>query len=264
MSKADSKPSFVTLITDWGQHDYYCGMLKGRIVSTCSNIQIVDISHSIPSFNIHHAAFVLKHSYHNFPKGTIHVVLVNTEDSEHSHLLLLEEHGHFFVLPDNGMLGLLFNTNPDNIFQAKYNGTGSFASLDGFVNIIKKLNDGEPIHSIGQKTDEYSEKIALRATIDDAVINGSIIYIDSYKNVITNISRSLFDRISNNRNFKIYVQSKYNMISKISDTYNQVDQGELFALFNSANLLEIGIRNGYAAELLNLGTGGNVRIDFLE
>ncbi|MFO8021050.1 MAG: SAM-dependent chlorinase/fluorinase [Perlabentimonas sp.] len=264
MSKSDIKSTIATLITDWGQHDYYCGMLKGRIVSACPNIQIVDISHSIPSFNIHHAAFVLKHSYYNFPKGTIHVVMVNSEESEHSRLLLLEEQGHFFILPDNGMLGLLFNTEPENIYQAKYNEVGSFASLDGFLDIIKKIYDGEPIHAIGQKTDEYSQKIALRATIDDSVINGSIIYVDSYRNVITNISKSLFDRIGNNRNFKIYVQSKYNMISKISNTYNQVDQGELIALFNSANLLEIGIRNGYAAELLNLGTGGNVRIDFLE
>jgi hypothetical protein len=94
------------------------------------------------------------------------------------------------------------------------------------------------------------------------VIIGSIIYIDSYNNAITNISKKLFDRVGNGRKFEIYVQSNYNKVNFISKGYNEVDLGELLALFNSANLLEFAIRNGYAAELLSLNVGGSVRVKF--
>jgi hypothetical protein len=177
-------------------------------------------------------------------------------------LLVFEHQEQFFVAPDNGILGLLFSTPPEDVFQFPFDPLGSFASIESYVEIAKKINRGEPLASIGEKIDDYDEKIALRATIDESIISGSIIYIDSYQNVITNISKSIFERVGQNRNFNIFVQSNHNKISKISTSYNQVDQGELLGLFNSVNLLEIAIRNGYAAELLSLKIGGTVRVNF--
>ena len=263
MSKTTASTSIVTLTTDWGQSDYYCGMLKGRMISACSAIQIVDISHNVPSFNIHHASFVLRHSYNNFPRNTIHIVMVNSEDTVPSRLLLLENEGHFFIMPDNGMLDLLFATPPETVYTIPFDPSGSFASLNVFVDTVTKIHNGTPLKSIGQIITDYQQKIALRATIDESIITGSIIYIDSYRNAITNISRSLFDRVGKGRKFNIFVQSNHNKITELSLTYNQVDPGELLAVFNSTNLLEIAIRNGYASELLSLSIGGTVRINFL-
>ena len=253
----------ITLTSDWKQHDFYSGMLKGRLVSACPNINIVDLSHDIPSFNIHHAAFVVRHSYQFFPEGTIHLVMVNSESGLNSRILLTEQNGQFFVVPDNGILGLMFSSPPENVYQVEYETKGSFGSLDCIVPSIQKLYEGLALSEVGNIAEDPDLKIALRAPIDDSIINGSIIYIDSYNNVVTNISEKLFERVGNGRRFEIYVQSNYNKISFISKTYTEVDLGELLGIFNSANLLEIAIRNGYAAELLNLSIGGSVRVKFI-
>lgn len=255
--------SLLTLTTDWGQHDFYSGMLKGKLLSSCPNVSIIDISNEIPSFNIHYAAFVLRHSYSNFPKGTVHLMMVNSESGKKPRLLLFKQQEHFFITPDNGILGLLFSNPPEDVYEVVFNQKGSFASIESYITIVEKLNKGLALSDIGQKVNDYDERIALRATIDESIISGSIIYFDSFQNAITNISKSLFERIGQNRQFNIFVQSNHNKISMLSDTYNEVEPGELLALFNSANLLEIAIRNGYAAELLSLKIGGVVRINFV-
>jgi hypothetical protein len=263
MDKERKSNITVTLTTDWKQHDFYIGMIKGRLTSSCPNIRIIDLSHDIPSFNIHHAAFVVRHSFSFFPSGTIHLILVNSESNLISRLLVVEYNSHIFVLPDNGIIGLLFSSTPERAYEVKFNSQGSFASLDCFSNIVKKLSSGNPIETIGEAVTDFNIKISLRATIDESIINGSIIYIDSYNNAITNISKSLFERVGKGRDYNIFIQSNYNKISKLSTTYNEVEPGELLGLFNSANLLEIAIRNGYAAELLSLNVGGSIRVNFL-
>lgn len=262
MSDTNNRYPTITITSDWRQHDFYSGMLKGRLVSACPGINIIDISHDIPSFNTHHAAFVLRHSYLCFPIGTIHLVMVNSESGLKSRILLTEQNEHLFIVPDNGILGLLFSTPPEKVYCVDFEPNGSYASLDYIIPIVQKIFNGTPINSIGELANDVDLKIALRATIDDSVINGSIIYIDSYHNAITNISQKLFDRVGNGRKFDIYVQSNFNRVSFISKSYNEVEMGELLALFNSANLLEVAIRNGYAAELLNLSVGGGVRVKF--
>jgi S-adenosylmethionine hydrolase len=83
-------------------------------------------------------------------------------------------------------------------------------------------------------------------------------------NAITNVSKELFDKVGQGRKFEIFVQSQHNKVEKIAKSYNDVDPGDLLALFNSAGLLEIAINNGYAAQLLNLNNGSSVRIKFYE
>ncbi|MDD2197832.1 MAG: SAM-dependent chlorinase/fluorinase [Bacteroidales bacterium] len=262
MDEIKSTKQFITLTTDWGQHDYYCGVLKGSVYSACPNVQIVDLSHDIPSYNINNAAFIVKHSYNSFPEGTIHLILVNSDSIQFSKILAFKHNEHIFIVPDNGIIGLLFSKPPESIYAIENEILGSFTSVNLFAQALKDLYDGKELESIGKKVDEYEKRIALRPTIDESVISGSIIYIDSYKNAITNISRSLFNRIGQNRAYNIFVQSNHNKVNLLSNNYNEVDSGELLALFNSANLLEIAIRNGFASELLNLQIGGTVRVNF--
>ncbi|MFW6364787.1 MAG: SAM hydroxide adenosyltransferase, partial [Bacteroidota bacterium] len=98
--------------------------------------------------------------------------------------------------------------------------------------------------------------------IDESVIIGRIVYIDSFSNAITNITKDLFYRVANNRKFQIFVQSNTHKINSISKTYNDKPEGELIALFNSLNLLEIAMNGGNAAELLALSTDSTVRVRF--
>ena len=111
---------------------------------------------------------------------------------------------------------------------------------------------------------KYQERIPLRAAIDKSGITGSVIYIDSFRNAITNITRDLFDRIGEGRAFEIYPQNNYYIITRLNNFYHETAPGEILAIFNSVGLLEIAISKGNAADLLNLSTNSSVRIKFKE
>lgn len=262
MIEANNNIPLITLTTDWGRHDYYTGVLKGSILSAIPHASIVDLSHDIPSFSTHSAAFVVRQSFAYFPVGSIHLVLVNSDASLKPRLLLTKWQNHFFIVPDNGILGLLFNALPEEVYEIPFSSEGAFASLTAYiraVELITKVDIPLPTESLVL---DFDKKITLRATIDESIITGSIIYIDSYQNAIANISKNLFERVGQGRNYNIYVQSNHNKITKLSTGYSQVEPGELLGIFNSAHLLEIAIRNGYAAELLSLKIGGIVRVNF--
>ncbi len=257
--------SIVTLTTDWKTDDYYVGALKGKILSQCARIQIVDISHQVPSFNISHAAFILRNSYHNFPAGTVHIIGVNTEGGEDTPFLLVEYKKHFFMGTDNGIFGLLFSEEPDRIIAlTSPRDLQSFTSFSVFADTACSLANGEKPETLGKPVKEFRQRIPIRAVIDKNVLNGSVIYIDSFRNAITNISKDLFERIGEDRDFEIFVQSNHYVIKKLNRYYHETPPGEILALFNSVGLLEIAMNNGNVADLLGLSTNSSIRVKFAE
>ncbi len=257
--------TIVTLTTDWNTNDYYVGAIKGKILSQCSGVQVVDISHQVQAFNITQAAFVLRNCFFNFPAGSIHIIGVNTEGDEKIPFLLAEYKKHYFIGADNGVFGLMFNDAPDRIIQLKYPGEmKSFTSFSVFADTASRIANGEKAESLGKTVSEFQKWIPIRAAIDKSVITGTVIYIDSFRNAITNITRDLFDRVGSNRPFEIYVQSNHYKITRINTYYSETAAGEILALFNSVGLLEIAINQGNAADLLNLSTNSTIRVKFLE
>lgn len=253
----------ITLTTDWNKNDFYTGALKGKILSHYSNVQIVDISHQIKSFNIPEAAFVVRNTYPHFPENTIHIIAVKSESSQKNTHILVKKDGHYFLSADNGIFGLLFHENPDKII--KINETPSiptFPSLDIYTEITRKIISGVSPEKIGEEKNDYNQHIPLRPTIDESVIIGRVVYIDSFANAITNISADLFYRIGNKRKFQIFVQSNSNKINRISKTYSENPEGELLALFNSLNLLEVAMNGGNVSQILALDTDSTVRVRF--
>jgi S-adenosyl-L-methionine hydrolase (adenosine-forming) len=257
--------SIVTLTTDWNTDDYYTGALKGKILSQCSQIQIIDITHQVPAFNISHAAFVLRNAFHNFPPGSIHIIGVNTEGGKDNPFLLVEHQKHFFIGTDNGIFGLLFSEEPDRIIALKPPAElHSFTSFNVFADTACKLANGNKPESLGNQVKEFQIKIPIRAAIDKNVLTGSVIYIDSFRNAITNISKELFERVGEDRDFQIFVQSNHYIIKKINQYYHETPAGEILALFNSVGLLEIAMNSGNAADLLGLSTNSAIRVRFAE
>ncbi len=253
----------VTLTSDWNLNDFYLGALKGKIISLEPGITLIDISHQIPNFNLAHAAFILKNCYHHYPKGSVHVIAVNTVSSSDNPYVAVKADGHYFISCDNGIFGLIINKEPEAIVQIKMeNEDSSFPSLFIFAKAACHLAAGKKISELGKPLGQLSKRVPLRAAIDDSVITGSVIYIDSYQNAITNITRDLFDRVGKGRPFEILVTSNHYMINKLNKKYGETSTGEILALFNSLNLLEIAINNGNAASLLNLSPGSSIRISF--
>lgn len=256
----------ITLTSDWNQKDYYLSAVKGQILKTDNKIRIVDISHNIRTFNSVEAAFIIRNSFHHFPEGSVHINFVNTERTGDQNFIAAQADQHFFVGNDNGTFSLMYNDKAKKIIKLDPLEPVNYQSFPGLFTFTRAacdiLKNGD-ITQTGKEFLQLQETIPLRATIEENSITGTVIYTDSYGNVITNIKKELFERIGKNQSFEIYVQSKHYMINKINHAYSSVISGELVAVFNSAGLLEIAINNGNAKKLLNLGLNSNIRIEFV-
>jgi len=255
--------AIITLTTDFGLKDHYVSAIKGAILSRLPSATIVDISHKIEKYNLLDASYILKESYPNFPEGTIHIIGINTELSTSGGYVLLKQNGHYFVGADNGIFSLLFEETPREIREISPADDEklSFPVRDVFVKAACELAAGTDLNAIGTPKDGLLERIAFRATSMGDNIRGSFVYIDSYGNVTTNIDRRLFEQVGKRRPFLIELAR--HSIERISREYSEVPEGEVLAIFNSSDHLEIAMRNGKAGSLLNLKINDSITIRFL-
>ncbi|MBA7517086.1 hypothetical protein ES705_09136 [subsurface metagenome] len=254
-----------TLTTDWNKSDYYIGAVKGKILSIDPTAQIIDISHQIQSFNVMQAAFVLRNCYLNFPQDTIHIIAVNAALTQKKSLLILKINEQYFLTSDNGICGLISSDKPDAVYRVKDSEiNNNFLSLDVFVNTAFHVINKDDFDTFCEPTEDYEKQIPLRPVIDKNLINGSVIYIDSFSNAITNVSKDTFKKVGQGKPYEIFIQSNHYRIDKINETYEDSVSGELLAIFNSVGLLEVAISHGNAAELLNLKINSAIRIKFYD
>ncbi len=275
--------TIITLTTDYGLKDHYVSSLKGAIFSENKNVTIVDISHQIDPFNIHQAAYIIKNAYQNFPEGTIHIIGVNAEVSiENEHLVILFN-GQYFICANNGILSILTDTFlPEKIIEinAFQDIKDNFPTKSVFTKVACHIARGGNLDVIGKPFDKLKEikNIAPVINANKTQIIGSIIYIDHYGNIITNISKTLIKNIGNERDFQIIARRA--VFKKIHNSYNSIinfeipekdrviKDGEKMALYNSNNLLEIALyksdlsHEGGASSLLGLGYRDRIFIEF--
>jgi S-adenosylmethionine hydrolase len=252
----------VTLTTDWNQNDYYVGILCGRLLSIEPTLRIVELSHRVPPFDYIQAAFIMRGCFENFPPGTIHICMVNSDSTTSKQLLLFELKGHFMIVPDNGIVGLITEVAPDRVYSIPFEEHSSFGSLSAVASAMNMLLFNSNLADIALIAGTYKQNINIRAASDESSITGSVIYVDSYQNAITNITREQFEQVQKGRKFSIYVQSFSYKIEEIVENYADVEDGDMLALFNSLNLLEIAIRNGFLTELLALSVGSSIMVKF--
>lgn len=263
----------ITLTTDFGLKDHHLAVVKGSIINLAPEITIIDITHQIDAHDIQSASFILKNAFQAFPEGSVHIIGINTEPSEENIFTCIKYKGHYFISTDNGIFSLIMDENlPDEMVEIipKDIHNLSFVCKDVFVPAAIKLIKGKGIESLGPKRISLQKLINMKAYADDTGIRGNVIYIDNYENAITNITLELFEKSSQHKNFEIqlkpskrfsevYKDAEYSL-NKISLFYNEVDEGEILARFNSSGLLEIAINKGKASSLLNLKTGDVIRI----
>ena len=257
--------SIITLTTDLGLKDYYAAGIKGHILSQLPDATIVDISHEIPAFNISVAAFCLKNCYYDFPKGSIHIIGVSPEANEFTRHVVIKYQNHYFIGADNGMFSLLFDEIPEVIFDLNIISNEekrTFPTKDIFVSAACHIGRGGTLELIGTKIEGLTERTNFQPVIEDDVIRGMAMYIDSYGNVTTNITKSLVKLVGKNRDFSIvFRRSDYN-IHELKFNYSEVPEGEKLALFSTNNHLEIAINKGNASKLFGIKLSDTIRIEF--
>lgn len=255
--------AIITLTSDWGESDFYVPAVKGAIYSLLPNVNIVDITHNVRSFDVKSAAFIIKNCYKNFPEGTVHVLAVDTEESPDNPHVALEVNGHYFVGTDNTIFSLIVDKDAyEAVIIDVMQDTGffTFSTRDRFAKVAVMLCNGIPLSDIG-KPYHIKESLEFKPSYDANAIHGLVYYIDAYDNLITNISRELFEQERAGRKFIIKFGGKYT-IDKIYDSYQDVPSSEKLALFGTHGFLEIAINRDKASSLLGMNTDSSVDIYF--
>ncbi len=257
----------ITLTTDLGIKDYYIGSLKGALLAQCPEATIVDISHEIKPFDMLQASIVIRNSYPDFPEGTIHLVGVNPDVTEESRHLVVFIHGQYFIMPDNGIHSLIFDTKADEIVELTLTQRAelmSFPAKDIYIMAASHLARGGSLNVIGKPVKNLTELVMFRAVSEDHLIRGMAVYIDHYGNILTNIDKQLFREFNMFKHFAIQLRRSEYEIKSISKTYGDVPEGEKLALFSSSGYLEIGINQGNASKLLGINQSDIIRIEFYD
>jgi S-adenosyl-L-methionine hydrolase (adenosine-forming) len=249
----------VTLTTEWKPYDIYNGIIKGKLSMLCPDAVIIDNAGSIPPFNISLASFIIRNTYINYPKGTVHIICIHSEVHKAQDILLVRARDHYFIGNDNGIFNLILNSDPDEVVRIDMKGVTD--ELEIFARTAASILSGNAMADLGSPVKTVMEKIPFRATIDKDVIIGSIIFIDSYGNAFSNITREVFYRVFEDKDYRILIQSNKNYTDQISEKYSDVPVGEMLARFNQLDLLEIAINGADVSELLSVEVGSVVRVD---
>ncbi|MDW5289800.1 SAM-dependent chlorinase/fluorinase [Formosa sp. PL04] len=276
--------AIITLTTDFGEKDHFAGAIKGAIYSELNDVRIVDISHSISPFSIPEAAYIIQNAYTSFPKGTIHIIGIDAElNPENKHIAVLLD-GHYFICANNGIMSMICTEiNPERIVQINIheNIVSSFPVLDVFVKVACHIARGGTLDVIGKRIEDIKPIQNLKPYVNEeqSQIIGSIIYIDNYGNVITNIKRKFFENIQKGRTYKISARNHsfntiYNKYSEVVDftkpASDRQAEGKGLVVFNSSNYLEIAIYKsntttvGGASTLMGLKLMDTITVNFLK
>jgi len=254
----------VTLLTDSGETDYYVAAIKAKILSVNPGIRVEDISHKIAPCDIGHGAFVLRSVFRDFPKGTVHLVGVDSAGNKGDSYIAVQIEDHFFVGVDNGLLGMISEKPHQAI--AELNSINpietTFPEKDILAPAAAKICSGVSLTDLGKPMQSLKRKTNRHVKATKKSILGNVIQIDHYGNLITNIKRDDFEILSKDRSYTIQVGKE--KFRKVNTNFNQVDPGDCFIFFNSLNLLEVGINKGNASELLGLVYDSPVNIIFDE
>ena len=264
---ATKMTKLVTLTTDWHNSDYYIGAVKATILSKHPDTNFVDISHNIEKFNWQHAGFVLGSIIDDFPEGSIHIIGVDSEPDNTTDIVVAMYHGQYFIGADNGALGIVFADKPEVavfISGESFADDSVFVEKNVFAEIVKFILSGKDIQQLGEIRDDVRRYTAAQPQITGRGLLGSVIYIDSYGNAITNISRETFNNVIGENKFEIFLNSNLHRTNRICQSYKDVEVPEIVCLFNSINLLEVAIRGASAKNLLGLKHDSKIRIDIIK
>jgi S-adenosylmethionine hydrolase len=244
----------LTLTSDFGMQDYLVGAVKGVLLQTNPAFTLVDVSHTISPFNYPQAAYICRNVIRQFPSHTFHLLLINLFEKKPEQLLLAWHQEQYILCADNGLLTMILEEKPEMIIGLPLDpkaikNTLYLTRIMGEA--IQQIHAGASMQQIGMPDVPFLEKNHLRPLFGENWMEGQIIFIDHFENIVVNITREQFEERRKGRPFKI-VFKRNEVIDKVADTYADVPEGEKLALFNAAGYLEIAINKGNAAGLFGL------------
>lgn len=262
----------ITLLTDFGHHDTFVGIMKGVILRILPQASIIDICHDLPSYDIAEAAFLLYITYSYFPAQSIHLVVVDPGVGSPRRPLLVAAKNHFFVAPDNGVLSYIFEKadlcqvyeiTAEHYFLSPLSAT--FHGRDIFAPVAAYLSKGIEPETFGSKIDNYLKiPLPFPRVVGENVMAGEILHVDRFGNLITNISHEDLVRLQEKREgTRLATRLGDTMIEGLRTFYGEGDKGKLEALIGSSGYLEIFVNQGNASLIAKQRKGNPVWVSLL-
>ncbi|RZS90558.1 SAM hydrolase/SAM-dependent halogenase family protein [Aquimarina brevivitae] len=272
----------ITLTTDFGVKDHFVAAVKGAIYSELPQATIVDISHEISPFHITEAAYIIQNAYKSFPKGSIHIIGIDSELTPENKHIAVKLDEHYFICANNGLISMIASAfKPEKIVEINIHDkiNTNFPVLDVFVAVACHIARGGTLEVVGKVIEAVKmiKGITPIVNVGDKQIVGNVVYIDNYGNLITNITRKQFEEVGKGRQFTIKARSAVfkNIYDRYSDAINftvekskREEDGKKLAIFNSSGYLELAIYKsnpktvGGAASLFGLSYRDTVSITF--
>lgn len=256
--------SIVALLTDFGTRDHYVGTMKGVVLSVCPEAALVDLTHDVPPQQIAAAAWELQAAWRYFPAATVFLAVVDPGVGTARRALAAEAGGYFFVGPDNGIFTAVFDEVPPSAIVelrekkfARSTVSRTFEGRDRFAPAAGWLARGTPLSALGPPVSDYVRLPipVARATPDG--LEGEVVRVDRFGNLITNISRTHLEALAGNGT-EVVIGGHH--IAGVVATYGDAAPGAVCALLGSSDHLEVAIRGGDAATELGLGRGTPVHV----
>ncbi len=254
-------PPILTLTTDFGWEGPYVAAVKGVVLGLVPDARIVDVSHSVAPQNIREGAFVLSSVIDSFPKGSVHLAVVDPGVGTDRRLIAVLFQGHWFVLPDNGLVaGVLMGRMPELVREinnpdirrvqvsATFHGRDILAPAAAFL-----LNGGNP-EDLGPLRESLIDLPDFVATPKDGGYLGEVLFRDPFGNLISSIRGEQLEGDPRSWIFEIAGREIHGLVR----TYGDSPSGRLVALIGSSSWVEIAVVNGDAARTLESGRGTTI------
>ncbi|MFQ6093680.1 MAG: S-adenosyl-l-methionine hydroxide adenosyltransferase family protein [bacterium] len=257
--------AIITLTTDFGTQDGFVGAMKGVILSINPQAVVVDITHEIEAQDVMGAAFVLSHSCRSFPEGTVHIAVVDPGVGSARRPILLQTKRYFFVGPDNGLFSFVSDLDDTvraiELTEPKYflsPVSDTFHGRDIFAPVAAYLSLGVDPDELGPELKDYQRIPFPEPAVSEEGIEGQVVHIDRFGNLITNIDRRIFNDVVGEGRVRIELGPV--RVEGVSHSYSEVGEGSPLAIFGSSGYLEISVNRGSAWQRLRLKRGDPVQV----
>ena len=255
----------VTLTTDFSTADAYVGMMKGAILSIDPTIYCVDLAHEVQAHDVMEAAFVLESAYTYFPKGTVHLVVVDPGVGSLRRRVAVSCGGYYFVGPDNGVFSYVLRESStyaavEIAVPREREGLHgvTFEGRDIFGPAAAKLASGVKLADIGTRVESLVSLDTHGPKMNENHIDGRIVYVDHFGNCVSNIRACDLEGLCE----PLSISVGGFVIGELTTSYSGAAVGDSLAVINSLDRLEIAINQGNAHEDMNITVGTPVRVSF--
>jgi hypothetical protein len=253
----------IALLTDFGGRDHYAGTMKGVMLGICPDVTLVDITHDIAPHDVLGGALELAAAYKYFPASTVFLVVVDPGVGSARRSVAAEAGDYKFVAPDNGVLTAVFEEHPPRrvveLTERRYarpSVSRTFEGRDRFAPAAAWLAKGTDLSALGRAAGTI-HRLEIPAPVVETngaavTVTGQVLRVDRFGNLVTNIGRRVFDRLSGG---SLDIRIGGHPVTRVVSTYADASAGEICALFGSTDHLEVSTNGGSAADLLSVGRG---------